>query len=570
MRETLGDTRLFLLSCALGGLVAAAAVPDAARAQGAAPVPAAAPALTGAVAASDDLEALVAPVALYPDPLLSVILQASTLPLQIVQADRYLARRAKDPSAVRPADFDPSIVALMNYPKLVAAMNEAIDWTEELGEAVLARLEDVQVAIQELRWGAYSRGILQSDEAIRVTVQGNVIAIDTAENDRIRLPQYDPVALLAALEPVEPEPGAPAAPSAPVTTAPPPTTPAPAASTAPPPASAAEAPAPAAPATQAAAPTGAVPVEPAAVAPTYAPAPAYYAPAPAYAPAPVVAYSEPQSSFWSGTATFLGGAAIGGLLGYALADDDDDDDDGDGCGRYCWDDDWDGDGKNNAYKNNKINIEDNTIVVADNDELKKNLNQRRAAVQPAGVGGVGRPGGVAGVGGVGGRQQIAALPAAGSPARREVGARTQGAPRATRDVQLPAPAGRPAGAEAARPGERVGSPQHRQQAQGTNRGRVPPTSAAGLGGANEGKRAAEAQAQRGSQSRAKSAAAPAAPRAQAQPQAQRAQAPRRDTGSALEARGSEKRVKREASRGAASRSGGGGGGARGGGRGGRG
>jgi len=281
------------------------------------------------------------------------------------------------------------------------------------------------------------------------------------------------------------------------------------------------------------------------------------------APAPVVAYSEPQSSFWSGTAAFLGGAAIGGLLGYALADDDDNDGGG-GCYKYCWDgDDWDGDGKNNAYKNNKINIEDNTIVVADNEKLKKSLNQRRAGVQPVGVGGVG---------GVGGRQQIAALPAAGSPARREVGARAQAqaVPRATRDVRLPAPAGRPAGAETAKPAERVAGPQHRQQTQGANRGRVPPTSAAGFGDANEGKRAAEAQAQRGSQSRAKSAVAPATPRAQPQPQPQRAEAPRRDTGSGLEARGGEKRIQREASRGAASRGGGGGGGGRGGGSGGRG
>jgi hypothetical protein len=295
-----------------------------------------------------------------------------------------------------------------------------------------------------------------------------------------------------------------------------------------------------------------VPVEPAPVALASAPA-----------PAPVVAYSEPQSSFWSGTAAFLGGAAIGGLLGYALADDDDNDGGG-GCYKYCWDgDDWDGDGKNNAYKNNKINIEDNTIVVADNEKLKKSLNQRRAGVQPVGVGGVG---------GVGGRQQIAALPAAGSPARREVGARAQAqaVPRATRDVRLPAPAGRPAGAETAKPAERVAGPQHRQQTQGANRGRVPPTSAAGFGDANEGKRAAEAQAQRGSQSRAKSAVAPATPRAQPQPQPQRAEAPRRDTGSGLEARGGEKRIQREASRGAASRGGGGGGGGRGGGRGGRG
>jgi hypothetical protein len=551
-----------------------------------APPPAAA---TGPVADSDDLTALVAPVALYPDPLLSVILQASTLPLQVVQAERFLHKRAKDPSLKPDPDWDPSILALANYPQLVEAMSEYVDWTEELGNAVLDRLEDVQVAIQELRWAAYTQGILKSDEALAVTAEGNVIAIEPAKDDAIRIPKYDPEALLAALEPVEEAPAAavPAQPAATPAPAQAPAAPAPAAATAPP------APAPPAPAPVAEAPVAPAPaaVDPAA----YAAAPAY-APAPTYAAAPVVSYSEPQSSFWSGTATFLGGAAVGGLLGYMLADDDDDDDDDDGgCNKYCWDDDWDGDdwdddwnGKNENYKNNKINIEDNTIIVADNEKLKRNLNNRRNKVQPRNVGGVGGLGGLGGVGGVGGpggadrpggRQEIAALPAAGTQARRDVGTRaqTQAAPRASRDVRLPAPAGRPQGAEAARPTQKVASPEHRQKAQGASQGRVAARPSAGLTGTRDGKAAAEAQTRRGAQSR-QQAAQPRAPQPRApqpqvaQPQAaqsRRGQAPRPDKGGAgLQSAGSGKRAERESQRGAKSRGGGGGGG--GGGRGGRG
>ena len=71
-----------------------------------------------------------APVALYPDPILALVLQASTLPLQVVQAERFLDRRAKDSSLQPDPDWDKSIIGLLNYPRQVQSMAEYIDWTE--------------------------------------------------------------------------------------------------------------------------------------------------------------------------------------------------------------------------------------------------------------------------------------------------------------------------------------------------------------------------------------------------------------------------------------------------------
>lgn len=88
----------------------------------------AAPAASEAILAeSGDVRALVAPVALYPDPILALVLQASTLPLQVVQADRFLTRREKDKSLAADPDWDKSIIALLNYPRQVRQMSEYVD-----------------------------------------------------------------------------------------------------------------------------------------------------------------------------------------------------------------------------------------------------------------------------------------------------------------------------------------------------------------------------------------------------------------------------------------------------------
>lgn len=309
----------------------------------------ASPATDQADAESGDLASLVAPIALYPDPVLALVLQASTQPLQVVQAERFLEKRKRDPKLAPDAAWDRSVLGLLNYPNLVKQMNEYIDWTETLGDAVVSQLDDVQGAIQDIRWGAYNTGILVSSKQQTVEAEGDIIRILPADPKTVSIPKYDPKALLAAIEPpevVEEEVSIPA----PAKAAPP-----------------------AAPAAQQVAPAAAPAPAPAdagyAAAPAYAP-PTAYAPAP-YTGPPVVSYAEPQTGFWESAATFTGGAIVGGLLGYALADDDDDDDD--------WGEDWFDDDDHGGGRN--VNIEDSTIVVGgdryNSARVQKELQNRR-------------------------------------------------------------------------------------------------------------------------------------------------------------------------------------------------
>jgi Protein of unknown function (DUF3300) len=87
--------------------------------------------------AAEQLDILVAPVALYPDPLLVLVLQGSTYPVDVVAANRFLGKRVGQPELEPDPDWDTSIVGLLNYPDLLARMDEELDWTEALGEAVL-------------------------------------------------------------------------------------------------------------------------------------------------------------------------------------------------------------------------------------------------------------------------------------------------------------------------------------------------------------------------------------------------------------------------------------------------
>jgi hypothetical protein len=257
--------------------------------------------------APEQLDILVAPVALYPDPLLVLVLQGSTFPIEIVAANRFLGKRAKQPELQPDPEWDTSIVGLLNYPTVLARMDEELDWTEALGEAVLNQLEDVQASIQQVRLQAYMGGMLATNEQQVVTGSPTLIIVLPADQTQIFVPTYDPAAVLAAtpvpLAPVDAAAEAPAesAPAEPESTE-----------------AAAEAPVEPAPETY---------VEPAVVPASYqgpAPLPPVYTSAP-----PVVQYSDPSPSFWSEAAIFAGGAAIGGLLGYVIGDDDDDGDDWD-------------------------------------------------------------------------------------------------------------------------------------------------------------------------------------------------------------------------------------------------
>jgi hypothetical protein len=139
-----------------------------------------------------DLEDLVGPVALYPDDLLAIVLPASTYPLQVVQAARFLERLETDPSLKPDEDWDDSVTALLNYPEVIELMNEDIDWTWRLGEAVVAQQTDVVAAVEAFRDRAYAAGNLKTDEYQTVSDEDGVIEIEPANEEVIYVPYYEP------------------------------------------------------------------------------------------------------------------------------------------------------------------------------------------------------------------------------------------------------------------------------------------------------------------------------------------------------------------------------------------
>jgi hypothetical protein len=147
------------------------------------------------------LDQLVAPIALYPDPLLAQVLMASTYPLEVVQADRFAKANKglkgdKLTEALDKQDWDPSVKQLVSTPTVLDMMNDKLDWTEKLGDAVLAQQADVMGAIQRLRTKAQANGKLETTKQQKVTVdqQGEkpVIVIEPASPDAVYVPYYNP------------------------------------------------------------------------------------------------------------------------------------------------------------------------------------------------------------------------------------------------------------------------------------------------------------------------------------------------------------------------------------------
>lgn len=145
-----------------------------------------------------ELDQILAPVALYPDVLLSQVLIASTYPLEIVQADRW-ARSNKDLRGedavkfVQNKDWDPSVKALVAYPDLLQRMSENLDWTQKLGDAFLADEGRVMDAVQNLRSRAAATGSLDKAEHVRVVREERHIVIEPREERVVYVPVYDPV-----------------------------------------------------------------------------------------------------------------------------------------------------------------------------------------------------------------------------------------------------------------------------------------------------------------------------------------------------------------------------------------
>jgi hypothetical protein len=150
----------------------------------------------------EELDQLLAPIALYPDSLLAQIFMASTYPLEVVQAERW-TRENKDlkgdalTSALEKENWDPSVKSLVNFPQVLEMMNTKLDWTQKLGDAFLAQQKDVMDTVQELRAKAEDQGNLKSNEEQKVVVEKETktIIIESANPQVVYVPTYNPTVI---------------------------------------------------------------------------------------------------------------------------------------------------------------------------------------------------------------------------------------------------------------------------------------------------------------------------------------------------------------------------------------
>ncbi|MBU3565489.1 DUF3300 domain-containing protein [Polynucleobacter sp. MWH-HuK1] len=147
------------------------------------------------------LEALVAPIALYPDPLVSQILMASTYPLEVSEATNWLRNNSNLKGdtlnkALQQQNWDASVKSLVSFPPVLEMMGSQLTWTQNLGNAVLAQQSDTMSAIQALRAKAKKTGALQSNAQQTVTTQGSgsseTIVIQPANPQVVYVPSYNP------------------------------------------------------------------------------------------------------------------------------------------------------------------------------------------------------------------------------------------------------------------------------------------------------------------------------------------------------------------------------------------
>jgi Protein of unknown function (DUF3300) len=179
-----------------------------------APPPATPPAVSPAPAQPDQsllkpeqLEALVAPVALYPDALLANMLAAATYPLEVVEADRWIKENKKLKgdaleTEVNKKSWDDSVKALTATPSVLDMMSDKLDWTKSLGDAMLAQQADLMDAIQRLREKAKGNNKLSSNKQQKVSVKQQeskqVIVIEPTDPNTMYVPYYEPAAVYGA------------------------------------------------------------------------------------------------------------------------------------------------------------------------------------------------------------------------------------------------------------------------------------------------------------------------------------------------------------------------------------
>jgi len=153
----------------------------------------------------EQLDQMLAPIALYPDDLLTQLLMASTYPLEIVQAARW-TKQNKDlkgdrlTEALEKQDWDPSVKSLVNFPDVLSKMNEDLEWTQNLGDAFLEQQKEVMDTIQNLRKKAEQAGNLKDTPQQKVIVEKETqtIVIQPAQPETIYVPSYNPATVYGA------------------------------------------------------------------------------------------------------------------------------------------------------------------------------------------------------------------------------------------------------------------------------------------------------------------------------------------------------------------------------------
>ncbi len=157
----------------------------------------------------DQLDSLVAPIALYPDPLLAQVLAASTYPLEIVLLQRWLEtnKNLKDKQladAVAKQPWDPSVQALAPLPQVVKLLSDNIQWTTDLGNAFLAHQSELMDAVQRMRRKAQDKGALHSTQQqtveTKVIENKNVVVVEPANPEVVYVPAYEPAAVYGPAE----------------------------------------------------------------------------------------------------------------------------------------------------------------------------------------------------------------------------------------------------------------------------------------------------------------------------------------------------------------------------------
>ena len=145
-----------------------------------------------------ELAQMLAPIALYPDSLIAQILMASTYPLEVVEAERWMSQNKNlqgDPldDALRGKTWDPSIKTLCHFPDVLFALSDKLDQTRKLGDAFLSQQDDVMNTIQVLRHKAEEQGNLKTTSQQKVIVQDDIIRVEPTDPYEVYVPAYDPL-----------------------------------------------------------------------------------------------------------------------------------------------------------------------------------------------------------------------------------------------------------------------------------------------------------------------------------------------------------------------------------------